>query len=169
MKFTLLASCLSLAATIAAAPAPAPELEERTLLPFGCLNSFLAQQIVNKYISILENQPYNGQDVNTTAQQIIASNYVEYSDSILSLEKAPVSTYRHTSLLSQDRRIAKLITLYLQLGNTPSATSRDQWVSEVTQHPETGIQTLAVMNDCTRIMWFWNFPHVGSGQYEAST
>ena len=54
----------------------------------------------------------------------------------------------------------------LQLGNTPSATSRDQWVSEVTQHPETGIQTLDIMNDCTRIMWHWLFPHVGSGQYE---
>ena len=92
MKFTLLASCLSLAATIAAAPTPEPELEARTLLPLGCLNSFLANQIVTKYISILENQPYQGQSVNTTALQIIASNYVEYSDSILSLEKAPVST-----------------------------------------------------------------------------
>lgn len=84
MKLTLLASCLSLAATISAAPT----LEERQ---FGCLLPSKAQAIVNKYISILQNQTYNGQSPVATANQIIASNYVEYSDSILSLEKAPVS------------------------------------------------------------------------------
>lgn len=65
----------------------APVLEDRS---FGCLNTFTAQQIVNQYSSILQNQSYNGQSPQATAQQIIASNYIEYSDSILSLEKAPV-------------------------------------------------------------------------------
>jgi hypothetical protein len=108
---------------------------------------------VNKYISILQNQTYNGQSPVATANQIIASNYVEYSDSILSLEKAPVSTSLTPPPSHQAIRIAMLTTRFSQLGNTPSATSRDQWVSEVTQHPEQGIQTLAIMNDCNRIMW----------------
>ena len=85
MKLSLFAYCLSLAACVLAAPV----LEERTF-GFGCLNAFSAQRIVDKYISILENQPYDGQSVNTTAEQIIATNYLDYSDSILSLEKAPV-------------------------------------------------------------------------------
>jgi hypothetical protein len=85
MKFSLLTYCLSLTACVLAALV----LEEQTF-GFGCLNAFFALEIVNKYISILENQPYYGQSVNTTAEQIIASNYLEYSDSMLSLEKAPV-------------------------------------------------------------------------------
>jgi hypothetical protein len=119
MKFSIIAG-LALAGFAVASPAVepleadlAPELEKRTF--FGCLNSFTArrssyqtvpsiyevcvsvltpsdaEQIVNKYISILQNQTYYGQSVQTTASQIIAPNYVEYSDSILSLEQAPVS------------------------------------------------------------------------------
>ena len=115
---------------------------------------------MNKYISILENQPYFGQSVNATADQIIATNYVEYSDSILSLEKAPVRT-----LLSCARSL-RALTMNQQLGNTPSATSKAQWVAEVTQHPEVGIQTLDILNSCNKIMWHWNFPSVGGGAYE---
>jgi hypothetical protein len=85
MRSFLLTYGLSLVACVLAAPM----LEERTF-SFGCLNAFSAQQIVDKYASILENQPYYGQSVNTTAGQIIASNYLEYPDSIFSLEKAPV-------------------------------------------------------------------------------
>jgi hypothetical protein len=84
MKFFQLVSFLSAAAAISAAPV----VEERS---FGCLNTFTAQTIVNQYISILENQTYYGSSPQQTANQIIAPNYVEYSDSILSLEKAPVS------------------------------------------------------------------------------
>ena len=83
MKLLQLVSFLSAAAAVSAAPA----VEERS---FGCLNTYSAQQIVNQYISIMENQTYYGSSPQQTAQKIIASNYLEYSDSILSLEKAPV-------------------------------------------------------------------------------
>lgn len=56
----------------------------------GCLTTHQATTIVNKFISILEGVDYNGQIPNITAEQVVASNYVEYSDSILSLENAPV-------------------------------------------------------------------------------
>lgn len=84
MRFTLVASLL--AATAFAAPAP--EVEERG---FGCILPFQAQSIINQYISILQNQTYQGKTPAQTAAQIIAPNYVEYSDSILSLEGQPVS------------------------------------------------------------------------------
>ena len=83
MKLFQLVSVLAAAAVASAAPV----LEERSI---GCLNQFSAQQLVNQYISILENQTYYGSSPQQTAQKIIASNYLEYSDSILSLEKAPV-------------------------------------------------------------------------------
>ena len=83
MKLSQLVSFLSAAAAVSAAPV----VEERS---FGCLNTYSAQTIVNQYISILENTTYQGSSPQQTAQKIIDSNYVEYSDSILSLEKAPV-------------------------------------------------------------------------------
>ena len=86
---SLLASTLALAVTVAAAPAP--EFDRRN---YFCLQSFEAQLIVNKYISILENKSYLGQSPSSTANQVIAADYVEYSDSILSLEKAAVRNVR---------------------------------------------------------------------------
>ena len=56
----------------------------------GCLSTSQATTIVNKFISILEGVDYNGQIPNVTAVQVVAKNYVEYSDSILSLEDVPV-------------------------------------------------------------------------------
>lgn len=85
MKFTVVAAIAAFAASAAAAPEVATEKRW-----FGCLNQWQAETIVNKYISILEGSDYNGQSPNVTADQIIAEDYTEYSDSILSLEKAPV-------------------------------------------------------------------------------
>jgi hypothetical protein len=58
-----------------------------------CLTSGEANTIVAKFASILEGVHYHGQIPNITAKQVVAKNYVEYSDSILSLEQAPVCLY----------------------------------------------------------------------------
>jgi len=85
MKFTVVAAVAALASSVAGAPGVATEKRW-----FGCLNQWQAETIVNKYISIMEGADYKGQSPNVTADQIIAKDYTEYSDSILSLEKAPV-------------------------------------------------------------------------------
>lgn len=101
MKSTFFASALALAtsASAAAIANPEPGLSLPQFCP--CLTDYQATTIVNKFVSILEGVEYQGQSPNVTAQQVVAPNYVEYSDSILSLEKAPVgqitSKYRFRS------------------------------------------------------------------------
>jgi len=79
MKFSTIASGLALASAAAASPLQ------------RCLTQQQGNTIVNKFISILEDKSYNGQSANATAEALIANDYVEISDSILSLEGAPVS------------------------------------------------------------------------------
>ena len=59
----------------------------------NCLTDEQANKIVAKFASILEGVDYQGQSPNVTAKQVVAKNYVEYSDSILSLEGDPVSDH----------------------------------------------------------------------------
>lgn len=61
-----------------------------------CLSYYEAETIVNKFISILENVDYKGQSPAVTAKQVVAEDYIEYSDSILSLEGAPVRIHSFT-------------------------------------------------------------------------
>jgi len=113
----------------------APSLEKRF-----CLTTKEAETIVAKFISVLEGVDYEGQSPNVTAVDVVAADYHEYSDSIQSLEDVPLS-------------------------DTPSATSRTQWYSEVSKYPDTGIETLDIFHSCDKIAWYWLFPDVGSGQY----
>lgn len=72
----------SLAAIGTASAAPAEKF---------CLSDDQASVIVSKFASVLEGASYQGQNPNKTALQVVARNYVEYSDSILSLEGDEVS------------------------------------------------------------------------------
>lgn len=88
MQFTLLASAFALAGYAAAA----------TPYPFPLLQ-FQADDIVNKYKSVLENVTYNGQSPAVTAAQVVSPDYHEISDSINSLisKDLPVSIVDHYS------------------------------------------------------------------------
>jgi hypothetical protein len=81
MRFATIFGALAAVSAVSAIPT-----EKRG----GCLSTGQATTIVNKFISILEGVDYNGQIPNITAKQVVAKNYIEYSDSILSLEQAPV-------------------------------------------------------------------------------
>lgn len=82
MKYTTIFAAFVAAASAAATPGKR--------WGDGCLTSSEANTIVAKFASVLEAVDYNGQIPNVTAVQVLAPNYVEYSDSILSLEHAPV-------------------------------------------------------------------------------
>lgn len=86
MQLTFLTTVVAL---IGAAVADAPPYS-------GRLNQCQAEVIVDQYKSILANATYNGQDPIVTASQVIAPNYHEYSDSVLSLmnKTLPVSPPR---------------------------------------------------------------------------
>ena len=83
MKFSLYASALALASTAIAAPA----IEERGL---KCVTLSQAKTIVARFGGVITQQGSDLGDANTTAQAILAGGYTEYSDSVLSLEQAPV-------------------------------------------------------------------------------
>ena len=85
MRFTTVLAALAAATCVSAAPADEKRWQH-------CLTSAQAEVIVDKFLSILEGVNYHGQSPNITAKQIVAEDYVEYSDSILSLEKQPVCT-----------------------------------------------------------------------------
>jgi hypothetical protein len=81
----------------------------------NCLTDEQANTIVAKYASILEGVEYQGQSPNVTAEQVVAKNYVEYSDSILSLEDAPVSKFATYCLRVFSNKSASSPTRHLPL------------------------------------------------------
>lgn len=83
MKFSHILSALALTSSAIAAPA----LGRRDW--GNCLAQSTAEDLVNGYISILEHSDVA--TANATAQAILADDYTEISDSILSLEGQPVS------------------------------------------------------------------------------
>ncbi|KAF2774121.1 hypothetical protein EJ03DRAFT_322721 [Teratosphaeria nubilosa] len=107
----------------------------------GILTQWQANTIVGKYSAVLQGQGYDGMTINETAASVVAPSYVEISDSILSLEGAP-------------------------LGGT-SATSEQEWYEHVSAHPTQGIITHDILvAGGNNILWYWTFPCVGSRQYE---
>ena len=77
MKFSIVATACALASTALAAPS-------------SCVNMAQAKTIVNRYIGIQSQAGSDLGDWQTTARLLMVKNYQEISDSILSLEKAPV-------------------------------------------------------------------------------
>jgi len=107
----------------------------------GCLSQSDAETIVNEYMSILSHTP-DVATANATAQALLATNYTETSDSILSLEGQPLGT---ATFVGKDVYIGGVL-------NSP---------------PVEGITTLEVLvAGCTKVLWYWNFLGIGSGQYE---
>ncbi|KAF2765653.1 hypothetical protein EJ03DRAFT_205271 [Teratosphaeria nubilosa] len=107
------------------------------------LSQSQAEEIVGKFSAVLSGHGYQGMTINQTAQSVVAQDYVEYSQSLQSLEGVP-------------------------LGG-PTATSYKEWYDRVTAHPTADIVTneVLVAGD-HNILWSWTFPHIGSSQYEVS-
>ncbi|OQV06603.1 hypothetical protein CLAIMM_11148 [Cladophialophora immunda] len=105
-----------------------------------CLSQSEAESIVNQYITILEHTDVAA--ANATAQSLLDENYTETSDSILSLEGQPLGT--------------------------ATFVGKDVYINGVLNSPGlNGITTLEILvAGCTKVLWYWNFLGVGSGQYE---
>ncbi|KIX95415.1 uncharacterized protein Z520_08932 [Fonsecaea multimorphosa CBS 102226] len=105
-----------------------------------CLSQTEAESIVNQYISILEHTDVAA--ANATAQSLLDANYTETSDSILSLEGLPLGT--------------------------ATFVGKDVYIDGTLSSPGlNGITTIEILvAGCTKVLWYWNFLGVGSGQYE---
>ncbi|EXJ86097.1 hypothetical protein A1O1_06466 [Capronia coronata CBS 617.96] len=106
----------------------------------GCLAQSAAESIVDQYISILTHT--NVTTANATAQALLDENYTEISDSILSLEGLP-------------------------LGNATFVGKQEYINGVLNSPPVEGVNTLEVLvAGCTKILWYWLFTGIGSGEYE---
>lgn len=61
----------------------------------GCLSTKQASQLVSRFSSLLSQSDSDLGDYNTTGKAILAKEYIEVSDSILSLTQRPVSYLQH--------------------------------------------------------------------------
>lgn len=85
--FSFLGSLALLGAAVSGSALP----KTRTADWQNCLTQSEAESIVDQYTSILSHSDVTS--ANATAQALLDDNYTEISDSILSLEGQPVSTY----------------------------------------------------------------------------
>ncbi|EHY56004.1 hypothetical protein HRR83_006617 [Exophiala dermatitidis] len=105
-----------------------------------CLSQGQAESIVNQYISILTHT--NVTAANATAQALLDENYTEISDSILSLEGLP-------------------------LGNATFVGKQEYINGVLSAQGVEGVNTLEILvAGCTKILWYWLFTGIGTGQYE---
>ncbi|KAJ9606584.1 hypothetical protein H2200_008592 [Cladophialophora chaetospira] len=106
-----------------------------------CLTQAEAETIVSQYISILSHTP-DIATANATAQALLDPNYTETSDSILSLEGQP-------------------------LGGITFQGKAEYIGGVLGAPPVEGITTIEILVAGTnKIVWYWNFLGIGSGQYE---
>lgn len=82
MKITSIATAFAILGTAFAAAAPPPSYGGK------CISQQEGEAWLQKFIGVLGKTDPNAQ---TTANKIIADNFVEYSNSILSLQGLPVS------------------------------------------------------------------------------
>jgi hypothetical protein len=78
---------LQVSASILAVAIAAPMSYEG---PGNSLTQAQAQLIIQQYQSLVQYKPYNGMQPEDTAKQLLADNYMAYSDSVKSLTNQPV-------------------------------------------------------------------------------
>ncbi|KAI6909593.1 hypothetical protein D0869_11382 [Hortaea werneckii] len=104
-----------------------------------CLTPEQASCIVEQYIGIADGTGYDNQSANATAQALISDDFTGDSGSF--------------------SRCKNLDDLY--------ATSKAQFISDVLDYgPWPDIHTNDIIFGCNKIVWYWTFPYVGTGQYE---
>jgi hypothetical protein len=82
MKLFTILTAFAAAVSAAALPEPVPEPR------WACIPQWKAEKIVSSFIEILQHPDIPA--ANATAQALLADDFQEISDSILSLEGAPV-------------------------------------------------------------------------------
>ncbi|KAK4501554.1 hypothetical protein PRZ48_007363 [Zasmidium cellare] len=149
MQITLLTTALAILGTAsAAATNPPPSYGNNPPPPpsYGggkCVSQKEGQDFLNKFIGVLGRTDAN---YASTAQKIIADDFVEYSNSILSLQGLPISAPPGIA-----------------------AATKNDWIQGVTHAPAfSGIKTLEVIVTCDRIVWYWVFTGIGSAKYPAA-
>lgn len=148
MQLTTIFSACSIASVVLAVPLQT------------CLTPEQAFCIVEKYIGVADGTGYDNQSANATAQALISDDFTGDSGSILSLQSRPVKaeTIFLTGQTETDG-VGKLDNLYV--------TSKTQFISEVLEYgPWPDIHTNDIVFGCNKIVWYWTFPHVGTGEYE---
>lgn len=135
-----------------------------------------AGMIVTNFISILSHE--NLTQAKVTAEGLLADNFTEVSDSILSLEGLPVSLLvQHACFQPFLPLLSPIIMLHVlqptnnrvlqQLNATTFADKQDYIKGVLNAPPLQGIETLAVYpitgtDNVNRILWQWKFTGVGT-------
>ncbi|KAF2861428.1 hypothetical protein K470DRAFT_35519 [Piedraia hortae CBS 480.64] len=133
MKWSLFAICLT-ASKVLAQPHQWRGYQH-------CLSQRQVTDIIDEFVSILKHQDWQGHSPNETAHALIADDYKESSDSILSLMGKPLGGY--------------------------ATSSKAEWIAGTLGHPANpDVETLdALPAGCRKIVWHWRFPKVGSNEY----
>jgi len=137
MKFSSIIAPLALASSVTATA-----IRNRNWSDWqNCVSQSQAETIVSDYASILSHSG-GVAAANATAQALLDVNYVEISDSILSLEGQPLGT--------------------------ATFVGKDTYITGVLYSPAvTGIDTLEVdVANCNKVLWYWKFTGIGSEEYE---
>ncbi|KIW19501.1 hypothetical protein PV08_00073 [Exophiala spinifera] len=139
MKFLGVVTSLALASTAVAAPGWTPwQQGGKPQGPSSCLTQNDANDIVNKFISVLDHPDVDAS--NATAQALIADGFFEKSDSINLLAGFPAGS--------------------------DSFSGKAQYIQGVLLAPSvTGINTNMILPaGCTKVVWYWTFTGIGSKQ-----
>ncbi|KAF2164454.1 hypothetical protein M409DRAFT_56716 [Zasmidium cellare ATCC 36951] len=108
----------------------------------NCVSQQEAELFIQRFISIVTHQSSDLGDAQTTAEQIIGEDWVEYSNSILSLQGLPLTS------------------------DGIAAHSKQEWTQGILNAPPFGgVQTLKLLVFCDQVLWYWNFNVIGSGEY----
>ncbi|KAK5164563.1 uncharacterized protein LTR77_009769 [Saxophila tyrrhenica] len=105
--------------------------------PQGCISTKQAKQLTSQFSSLLS----QSDDYMSTGKAILAKDYVEISDSIMSLTQRP-------------------------LGGV-TFEGRDAYLAGLSHSPPVqGIETIGVyVTGCSKVIWQWQFNGVGSAEY----
>jgi len=142
MKFSIVAAvCTFAVGAIAGAQVPGGYGRPA---PPACLDQAKAEEIVNKFKSVLQNQTFEGLAPYDTTLSVLAEDYVEKSDSILSLI-SPNSTLGDNA--------------------APATVGRVDWYNGVSKNPIPVVETHDILLSGKNIVWFWTFNGIGLSKY----
>ncbi|EMF09223.1 uncharacterized protein SEPMUDRAFT_110745 [Sphaerulina musiva SO2202] len=104
-----------------------------------CITPEEGQEWLEKFISILS---HTTPDIDQTANELIADQYLEVSNSIFSLQGKKLSV------------------------ESVSAPNKEAYLQGITHTPPIqSIQTKDIIIGCDKLVWSWSFGHVGAGVY----
>jgi hypothetical protein len=120
--------------------------------------------IVNAFISILQNKRYKNQPPSSTYKKYLARNFGERSGSINSLISPAndVNSPSHPIASLTQQSTNKPLQV-----NANVLNDRDTWFRGVQQNPVKNIKASKIyVADGNKCLWQWKFGSVGSGRYD---